>query len=183
MSNQIRIIGGKWRSRKIKFPDSEGLRPTADRLRETLFNWLQNSIYDAVCLDAFAGSGILGFEALSRGAKQVLSLEKSYQIAKQVKENAKILNAENLFIENTDALCFFKKTELKFDFIFLDPPFKENLLDKCLALISEKQLLKAEGKIYIEFDKQQIVAGLNAWQVLKETKAGNVRACLLSEFK
>ena len=179
MSNQVRIIGGKWRSRKLKFPDSEGLRPTLDRFRETLFNWLSFSIHGAVCLDAFAGSGALGFEAISRGAKKVVMLEKANLAFKALEDNVSALDAKEAVLLKTDTLFFLQKTDEQFDIIFLDPPFKDNLLNACLNLIQQKNLLYPLGKIYIEYSNQQIINIPAEFKVIKEILGGQVNIFLL----
>lgn len=179
-TNQVRIIGGKWRSRKISFPDHEGLRPSSDRLRETLFNWLQPQTHGSVCLDAFAGSGALGFEALSRGAASVVMLEKSPAVVTSLQKNAELLKADNLSILNVDAIHYLNNTDQQFDLIFLDPPFKENLLDTCLTLIVEKNILKTNGRIYLEQEKNRPINILNNWHVLKKIDAGNVSIYLIT---
>ena len=181
-SNTLRIIGGRWRSRKLNFITAPNLRPTPDRVRETLFNWLQSSIANARCLDLFAGSGALGLEALSRGASCVIFIEKHRAAAKQLEQNLSLLKAENT-LENTDAESYLLKADKPFDIIFLDPPFRNNLLPNILNSITEQQLLKANGLVYLEHEKEQSydweIWGL---RVLKETKAGQVKSYLLKRI-
>lgn len=153
--HQLRIIGGEWRSRRLRFPAIDGLRPTMDRVRETVFNWLQYDIEDARVLDAFAGSGALGFEALSRGAKEVTFLEKHPKAAQQLKENLKHLEAENAQIWVGDALLWLDQNPEPYDVVFLDPPFGKDLLqpalDKLTLLPGAMIYVEHEGKLTPEF--------------------------------
>ena len=136
MKNISYIIGGEHRGRKFEFVDSEGLRPTPNKVRETLFNWLQFDISGKTFLDLFAGSGALSFEALSRQAKSVVSVEKDRDVFRFLHENKQLLKADNLTIFNQDAFVFLnEKSKSKFDFILLDPPFHKNYLENALKLI------------------------------------------------
>ena len=186
-SNVLRIIGGDWRSRKLTFVDALGLRPTPDRIRETLFNWLQGKVYGARCLDLFAGSGALGLEALSRGAKDVIFIEKNKAVATQLEKNLEILNSEAT-VHQTDALVFLVEQNLAeknqtVDIIFLDPPYRQGLLEKALALINQQKILHEKGLIYLEhesetdFDWNQL-----GFEVLKQSKAGQVNSLLLQKI-
>ena len=178
-TNMLRIIGGQWRSRKLAIVDAEGLRPTPDRIRETLFNWLQGDIHGASCLDLFAGSGALGFEALSRGASNVVFVEKNRIVSKQLLSNLALLNT-SAEVQQTDALNFLAQTSAPFDLIFLDPPYRKGLLDKSLALINEKALLKPASLIYLEHESEESYDWNNyGLGVLKETNAGQVKCFLL----
>jgi 16S rRNA (guanine966-N2)-methyltransferase len=177
--NQLRIIGGKWRSRKLSFPDIKGLRPTPDRIRETLFNWLAPIIRDSSCLDLFAGSGVLGFEALSRGAKEVIFVDESRRVIEQISANQQLLNcqAKTYCLKAKDYL---HQTTQSFDTIFLDPPFQQNLLEPICQLIHEKQLIKTNGHIYIEHKAKLKQLNLPAnWQITKQKQAGNVTYLLI----
>ena len=181
-SNQVRIISGQWRSRMLSFPDSEGLRPTSDRIRETLFNWLQLDIAGASCLDLFCGSGALAFEALSRGASRVVAIEKDANVAEQLKKNAALLECKNLELYCEDALNWIVRHKQKgqFDIIFLDPPFSDQLLQKTCNLIIENELLKNNGLIYIESDQTLENLSLHgSLEFLKQKKAGQVFYALL----
>lgn len=173
--NQLRIIGGKWRGRKLPFPDIEGLRPTPDRVRETLFNWLNNIIDDAYCLDLFAGSGALGFEALSRGAAKAVFIDTSREITDQLKNNQQKLQAENIEIICTKAENYIAQTKESFDVVFLDPPFHQNLIPHFCELLEKYKIIKPGGYIYLEaettIEKLKIP---NNWKVLKQKKAGRV---------
>lgn len=150
-TDQVRIIGGNWRGRKLTILNQPGLRPTTDRIRETVFNWLMNDVHDAVCLDAFSGTGALGFEALSRGAKQVSFCEQNKEVAQQLQKNSETLKC----IEHCDIIDnnFFETDfDKKFNIIFLDPPFKQDLLIP--AISKAQQLLTAAGIIYAEAEAE-----------------------------
>ncbi|MGA2655534.1 MAG: 16S rRNA (guanine(966)-N(2))-methyltransferase RsmD [Gammaproteobacteria bacterium] len=175
MNSKIRIIGGTLRSRLISVPD-EIVRPTPNRIRETLFNWLREDIVGAQCLDLFAGSGALGFEAISRGAKHVTFIEKDTHIIRNLKKNSETLNITNAAFAKTDALTFLKKTEAKsFDIVFLDPPYAENLIKPCVDLLVSQQLLSPHAKIYIEHN--QPLTGMllpESVTLIHNKKAGHV---------
>ena len=178
-TNTLRIIGGDWRSRKLQFQDAPNLRPTPDRVRETLFNWLQGSIHGTHCLDLFAGSGALGLEALSRGAKEVIFVEKMTHVATQIEANLALLNADSPVINN-DATSFLENTKQSFDIIFLDPPFRQDLLPTALKIILEKKRLNHNGLIYLEYESEEVYDWDNyGLSLLKETGAGQVKSCLL----
>lgn len=149
-SQQLRIIGGQWRSRKLPFPDVEGLRPTLDRIRETVFNWLQFDVEGKSVLDVFAGSGALGLEALSRGAKQAIFIEKNTQAAKQLVQNLTTLKADNAQVIPADALNWLQQFAGQAELVFLDPPFHQGLLQPCLDLLGAK--LNPGSLIYIEHE-------------------------------
>lgn len=184
-SNTLRIIGGEWRSRKLPFVDALGLRPTPDRVRETLFNWLQGYTHGANCLDLFAGSGILGFESLSRGAKTVTFVEKNKQVSTQLENNISLLSAQATLI-NTNAISYLSKTQDSYDLIFLDPPYRQGLLKQSLDIICDrncdqnKTLLNKNALIYLEHESEEIFS----WEefgltILKQTNAGQVQSYLL----
>jgi len=165
-SNQLRIIGGEWRSRRIKFADAQGLRPTLDRVRETLFNWIQWDIEGAKVLDTFAGSGALGYEALSRGAKEVVFIEKDGKAAVAIKQALEELDAKNAQVWGGDALEYLKQTDGQFDLIFLDPPFNQNLLPQACELLDGKLL--SGTKIYLEVEASNPLSFIpESWQTLK----------------
>src|SRR3989344_6843668 len=149
----LRIIGGRWRGRKITFPVIENLRPTPDRLRETLFNWFAPVIQGACCLDLFAGSGALGFEALSRGASHMTAVDQSDESIISINENIKLLSANNI-----EAVCakwpaIPVLSKAPFDVVFLDPPYQFSILEECCRWLEEKKMLKPEAWIYVEFKK------------------------------
>lgn len=183
-ANQLRIIGGQWRSRKFNFVNAEGLRPTPDRVRETLFNWLQFEISGTHCLDAFAGSGALGFEALSRGAASVVFIEKQHAQFMALQETKKTLNAAGAVILSGEAqaLLSAKHNALiaqSFDGVFLDPPFHQDLLrDMCVSLHLQK-LLKPHAFVYVESECEWAELNFPTYFVLqKNTRAGLVSAYL-----
>lgn len=173
--NQLRIIGGQWRSRKLRFPDAEGLRPTADRLRETLFNWLQFQVPGSRCLDLFAGSGSLGLEALSREAAQVVFVERDAKVAGVLEENLQTLGATNGNVVRGDALGYLRGTPQPFDLVFLDPPFRTGLLQPVLDALTASDWIKAESRIYIEQERELPYPTLPVgWEWLKQGDAGQV---------
>lgn len=181
-SNQLRIIGGQWRSRRLPIARVQGLRPTPDRVRETLFNWLQMAMPGARCLDLFAGSGALGFEALSREAGDVVLVEKHPVAFAQLRDNAAALSADDagtVTLVNDDALRYLQREQQPFDVIFLDPPFRKGLLTNVLDILVERELLKPSGKLYLEYE-QEYALDLAQWnlEVLRETSAGQVRSVL-----
>lgn len=180
MSNKLRIIGGQWRSRQIVFDDAQGLRPTPSRVRETLFNWLQADVINSRCLDLFAGSGALGFEAASRGAKRVLQVENNPRSCQQLKANAAQLAASQIELMQMDVLNFLARCNEQFDLVFLDPPFGQNLIGPtCLALHSNG-ILAPYAKIYIESERGlTLEALLPDWALLKQKTAGDVCFSLL----
>lgn len=173
--NRVRIIAGDWRGRQIAFPDSEGLRPTPDRVRETLFNWLGQTLDGKTCLDLFAGSGALGFEALSRGARRVVMVEQNPQALRALRENASRLGADRLDLVSSDALKFLAGEGRKFDVIFLDPPFQRGILPLLLPLLPER--LAPGGFVYAE--TEAVLEPGEGWEVWRSGRAGNVHYCLL----
>jgi 16S rRNA (guanine966-N2)-methyltransferase len=158
-SNQLRIIGGQWRGRKLSFPTAEGLRPTADRVRETLFNWLSPSISGAHCLDLFAGSGALGLEALSRGASVCCFIDKAAAASQHIAASLALLQCDNATTHTAQAAPWLEQLDPgpngTFDIIFLDPPFGKNLAERCLALIDQKQLVRNGGLVYLETNRDE----------------------------
>ncbi len=167
-SQQLRIIGGQWRSRRLRFPAVDGLRPTMDRVRETVFNWLQYDVEGSRALDAFAGSGALGFEALSRGAKEVIFLEKHPNAALQLRENLEILQARNAQVWAGDALLWLQQNPEPFDLVFLDPPFGKDLLQPAIDALR----LLPGALVYIEHEVRLQPLFPANWQEIKhkETK-------------
>jgi 16S rRNA G966 N2-methylase RsmD len=176
-SNRVRIGGGVWRSRLLTFPDVIGLRPTPDRVRETLFNWLGQVMDGKRCLDLFAGSGALGFEALSRGARQVVMVERDSKVAGALKENAAALKADNFELVVADALKFLGQETRRFDVIFVDPPYQLNLLP--LVLPGLLPHLEDDGLVYAEADAPLEFA--SEWQVWRQGRAGLVHYYLLKK--
>lgn len=174
-SGQIRIIGGQWRGRKLPVPDSPGLRPTTDRVRETLFNWLAPSMVNARCLDCFAGSGALGLEALSRyaGASTLIEMERG--VAQQLKQNLATLKAANANVVNTNTLTFLNQTGTPHDIVFVDPPFRKGLLDETLRLLEVNGWLADDALIYVESEVENGLPPVPVhWDLHREKVAGQV---------
>jgi len=169
-NNSVRISAGEWRSRLLKFPDVNGLRPTPDRVRQTVFNWLGQELHGLICLDLFAGTGVMGFEALSRGATQAVLIEKSRPAYQALVDNKTALKATNAQVLNLDALQFLKQNQQKFDLIFVDPPYHQGLIDQALPLI--KTASSEDGLIYVE--AEFALTDSTDWKVYKSGKAGNV---------
>lgn len=178
----VRLIAGKWRSRTLKFIATNGLRPTGSRIRETLFNWLAPSIEGARCLDLFAGSGALCFEALSRGAKSCTALENNRPAIAQLTNNKAMLNATDLNIVATDTINFLGNniTSSQFDVVFLDPPFDQKLHLRVAQLLTGGGWLAENALIYCELPLEEPQPMLDNWQLLKAKTAGNVRFCLFA---
>ena len=177
--SQVRIIGGQWRSRKLNFPDLEGLRPTPDRVRETLFNWIQNAVPGADCLDLFAGSGALGFEALSRGANSCTFVDIAQPSCQALRDNAALLKATTAKILQQDAIDWLQQqagTELKaskYHIIFLDPPFNKGHLQNICQLLLDQQMLHPNAMIYIESEPGAALQ--NQWTLHREKISGQVQ--------
>jgi len=171
----VRIIGGVWRSRQIVFPDSKDLRPTPDRVRETLFNWLGQDLTGKTCLDLYAGSGALGFEAASRGAKRVVILERDAVTCKALEASKKALGATQVEVIRADALEFIASSGAAYDVVFLDPPFAAKAWGAALMLLPPR--LAPDAAVYCESaGKIELPAN---WQIVKQGKAGQVRYQLL----
>ncbi|GAB3268342.1 RsmD family RNA methyltransferase [Chitinimonas naiadis] len=173
--NQLRIIGGEYRRRILPFPDGEGLRPTPDRVRETLFNWLGQELHGWHCLDLFAGSGALGFEAASRGAARVVMIEQARPALTALRDNSQLLGARSVEVIQADALSWMARCQEQFDVVFLDPPFSTDLLPKVLTAL--RPLLKPEARVYFETANWP---ALEDWELLREGKAGVVFYGLLA---
>ena len=179
-AGRLRIVAGNWRSRLLDIADVDGLRPTSERIRETLFNWLAPRIHGARCLDLFAGTGALGLEALSRGAASAVFVEQSPLAEKQLRENIGLLDADAATVLRLDALDYLAgRPSDRFDIVFLDPPFAADLLDETCRLLAEQQLLADGALVYLEQDRGKSESQLpEAWRVLKDKTAGNVRYML-----
>ncbi|WP_039032503.1 16S rRNA (guanine(966)-N(2))-methyltransferase [Leclercia adecarboxylata] len=174
-AGQIRIIGGQWRGRKLPVPDSPGLRPTTDRVRETLFNWLAPSMVDARCLDCFAGSGALGIEALSRYAASATLLEMDRSVAQQLQQNLVTLKAAHARVVNTNSLAFLAQTGTPHDVVFVDPPFRKGLLEETLTLLENNGWLANDALIYVESEVENGLPPVPAhWDLHREKVAGQV---------
>jgi 16S rRNA (guanine966-N2)-methyltransferase len=172
--NRVRIIAGKWRSRIVRFPAAAQLRPTPDRVRETLFNWLGQRLDGLACLDLFAGSGALGFEALSRGARRVVMVESDREVAAGLRESARTLGAEELEVVNAEALAWLARTPERFDLAFVDPPYASDLAPASLAALVPR--LNPGGRVYAESSRPLALGP--EWRVLREDRAGAVRYAL-----
>ena len=175
-AGKLRIIGGEWRSRQLPVVDLPGLRPTTDRVRETLFNWLQNDIPGARCLDLFAGSGALGFEAASRGAASVTMLELQNNAAQVLSSNMQLLGASNVHLVKQDALSWLSSYDGEtFDVVFIDPPFESDLMQRTIEVLESCNCLAVNASIYLETASNQFLPELpESWNLLKKKKAGQV---------
>jgi 16S rRNA (guanine966-N2)-methyltransferase len=179
LPNRLRIIAGRWRGVPITFPARAELRPTPDRVRETIFNWLQPTIADARCLDLFAGSGALGFEALSRGAAAAVLVDRDSQIVRHLQDTAKKLGAENAQCIASDALKFLAQTPAPFDVVFLDPPYASSVLSEVCRRLDEGWLQPA-ALVYLEAPAESGLPELpSGWSVHRSKRAGQVGYHLL----
>jgi len=172
---QLRIIGGRWRGRRLRFPAVAGLRPTTDRTRETLFNWLSASVVDSHCLDLFAGSGALGLEALSRGASAVVFIERSDAAAGAISAHLQALGMPDSHCVRQDAVTWLRQgnRSAPFDIVFLDPPFESALLTDCLPLLAMPGWFAAGALVYLETARETPLPPLPAsWQLHREKFAG-----------
>lgn len=176
--NEVRIISGKWRRRKLAFPDRPTLRPTPDRARETVFNWLAPWLDGARCLDLFAGSGALGFESLSRGAAAATLIDDDPTVVRALQESARAIGATDCTIQRASALDFLRGNNRSWDIVFLDPPFDSNLLEQSLEVLREGPHLHTESIVYVEssvHDSPQ----LDSWTIVKTTRTGDVQSRLV----
>lgn len=171
----VRIVGGEYRSRRLRVASRPGLRPTPDRVRETLFNWLGQNLAGLACLDLFAGSGALGFEAASRGARRVVMIERDRAAVELLRQNCAALGAINVEIRSGDAFDYVKRTDARFDVVFLDPPFRQNAVPALLAELP--RLLNPQALVYAEGEKP--AEPVPPWRELKRARAGQVSFQLL----
>ena len=172
-ANEVRIVGGTWRSRRIRFAPTAGLRPTPDRVRETLFNWLGQDLTGRVCLDLFAGSGALGFEAASRGAARVVMVERDRAAFDALRANQAVLDARQVELVKADALEFVRGSRsgaLHYDVIFLDPPFDADVWQELQPLLPP--LLTHDARVYCE--SARAVEWGDGWEVVRNGRAGQV---------
>jgi 16S rRNA (guanine966-N2)-methyltransferase len=173
--NFVRIIGGVWRSRRIQFPATTTLRPTPDRVRETLFNWLHPLTSGARCLDLFAGSGALAIEALSRGAAEAILVERDPQVVRYLRDTLSLLGAANATVIQEDARRYLKGAPRRFDIVFLDPPFADAGFEDLCAQLAEEAWVERGGFVYVE---RPAAAGLlqlpAGWETIRAKKAGEV---------
>lgn len=179
--NTLRIIGGQWRGRKLQFPDVPGLRPTADRVRETLFNWLQGWVLDEDCLDLFAGSGACGLEALSRGARHTVFVDASPEAGTRIRSHLSLLGAENARVVTSTAEQWLRRAaagasqDKKFGLVFLDPPFAADMLADTVQQLEASGVLKPRAQIYLESGGDLAALPLPAsWTMRKNLRAGAV---------
>jgi 16S rRNA (guanine966-N2)-methyltransferase len=172
--NRVRIVGGEWRSRLVRFPPASPLRPTPDRVRETLFNWLGQRLDGRAVLDLFAGSGVLGFEALSRGAERAVLVERDRQVAASLREAARELGAANAQIVEGDALAFLGRCTERFDVVFVDPPYESGLAERAFGMLAQR--LNPHARVYVE-SAQRFEPGA-PWVASREGRAGAVRYAL-----
>lgn len=182
MKNQVRIIGGQWKRRHIHFQPSPHLRPTSDRMRETLFNWIQSHLTQARCLDLFAGSGALGFEAASRGAHEVHLVEKNPIAAKAIRDNIQRLESSHIVLHQQSAERFLKQHSSLFDIVFIDPPFRKGLVLPTLSELISRQWLKPEAYLYVELESDIKPIWPNQLNPIRKTSGGESTGWLL-EFK
>jgi len=179
-AQQLRIIGGRWRGRKFTFPEAEGLRPTGDRIRETLFNWIAPELPQSRCLDLFAGSGALGLEALSRGAGHVEMWEKNKKASQMIEQHLKTIGSEmanqTASITAADSLTRLqqKNPGAPYHLVFMDPPFAANMWQECIENLSENEWLAEGAHIYVESPKGFSVQIPSNWQALRSKQAGQV---------
>jgi len=190
----VRIIGGQWRGRRVPVPDIEGLRPSGDRCRETLFNWLQPFLHNAKCVDLFAGTGVLGLEAVSRGAACAVLVEKSRVAANSLRQSVEMLEAKDIAVIEADALSWLaQQAPSSMDIVFVDPPFALNMADrgmaeqgmaeKVVAALAQTLALRPGGLVYLESaapDPAPVPGP--GWEVLKEKRVGDVRMHLLKRL-
>ncbi len=172
--NRVRIIGGEYRRRVLEFPDQPGLRPTPDRVRETVFNWLGQDLTGQSVLDLFAGSGAMGFEAASRHAARVVMIEKARPVARQLQANARLLGCGRIHVVEADALHWLAQVRESFDVIVMDPPFATDLLVQALPRVAA--CLAPRGVVYVEAETLPDLAG---WDVWRQGRAGKVSFALL----
>jgi 16S rRNA (guanine966-N2)-methyltransferase len=174
-ANRLRIVGGLWRSRVVRFPDAEGLRPTPDRVRETLFNWLGQRLTGLACVDLFAGSGALGFEAMSRGASRVVLVERDRRVCEQLRRSAQELGAAGLEVVHADAMEWLARPGERYDVAFVDPPYASGLAADVLPALGAR--LNAGARVYVE--AAEIPQSPSpAWTRVREGSAGVVRFAL-----
>ena len=173
--NSVRIIGGEWRRRLLGFPDAEDLRPTPDRLRETLFNWLGQDLTGETCVDLFAGSGALGFEAASRGAKHAVLVERDAEVVRMLQASRTLLSAQQVEIIRADAMDFLHTDRRRYSIVFLDPPYRLDLLPRILPLLD--RILAPAARVFLEADRAPEPPP--GFEILKRGRAGQVHGLLL----
>lgn len=179
-TGELRIIGGDWRSRKLRFPDAGGVRPTPARTRETLFNWLNFHLAGSDCLDLFAGSGALGLEALSRGAAGATLVDHTPALAKALKDNLRLLKSDTGDVVCADVESYLRqRNRPPFDIVFMDPPFRQGWLEKLFPLLDEQGWIKSGGWVYVEHESELPTPAVpGSWQLHRQKSAGQVTYCL-----
>lgn len=183
---KVKIISGIWRGRNISFIEKKYLRPTKSQVRETLFNWLQNNIKNSVCLDLFSGSGALGFEAVSRGAKKVIMVDNDLEVINCLKEQKNIFQASNINIIHSDAEEFLADFQEEIDIIFIDPPFSQNSINNIILLLGKLKNIGRKYKVYFElpysndFEKNLNIPSY--WKLLKSKRSGDVGYLLYQSY-
>ena len=178
---QLRIIGGQWRGRKITFPALAEIRPTPDRVRETLFNWLMPVINGAYCLDLFTGSGALGLEALSRGARHVVMIDKSPVVIEYLRDICQTFQAGNVTLQEAEVPEQVILPPEPFDIIFLDPPFHQKLITMTCAWLEKSPFIKTDTHLYVEMEKQTPVELLPDWKIIKTGKTSQIHYYLMKK--
>lgn len=173
-ANQVRIIAGTWRGRRLSFDPVPGLRPTPDRVRETLFNWLSPVVRGARCLDLYAGSGALGLEAASRGAMQVVLIDNDPQVVASLERQQGILGAHQVRVVRADVLQWLAGSASPFDIVFLDPPFRRQMLLPCIRELENRGWLSDKARVYIEAEKGLVPELPENWELLRSKAAGQV---------
>lgn len=181
MQESIYIIGGKYRKKKINFPNTPHLRPTSNRTRETLFNWLMHDIRDTVCLDAYAGSGALGLEAISRGARYVALVENDIAVYQSLKKTIATFTNEPIKLFKSDIETYLKTSTDEFDIIFMDPPFSQPFPKHCLDYLANNKVLRIGGLIYIEYNCA-LEINPEVWENIKTKRAGQVTYSLYKKL-
>lgn len=178
---RLRIVAGNWRSRRLEVADVPGLRPTSERVRETLFNWLAPSLEGSRCLDLFAGTGALGLEALSRGARETVFVETSPPAVAALERNIDLLGADNAQVVAGDAADYLRSAAGTFDVVFLDPPFADDRLASICEALGRSGLLARGARVYLEQDRAAPEPGLPTnWDIIRNKTAGNVRYMLVA---
>ncbi|MBW4934825.1 16S rRNA (guanine(966)-N(2))-methyltransferase RsmD [Marinobacter sp. F4206] len=177
---ELRIIGGDWRSRKLRFPDAGGVRPSPARTRETLFNWLSFQLAGSDCLDLFAGSGALGLEALSRGAGSATLVDHTPALARALRDNLRLLKSKKGTVVCASVDTYLAHRErAPFDIVFMDPPFRQGWLERIIPLLDEQGWLKPRGWVYIEHESDRTTPAVPAhWHLHRQKTAGQVTYCL-----
>lgn len=176
---RLRIIAGQWRGRRLNFPVVEGLRPTPDRVRETLFNWLAPIIQGAQCLDLFAGSGALGLESLSRGAARVVMLDRSSPVVNNLRDHLKLLQAQGGEAKRADAMIYLEGPAEQFDLVFVDPPFASEMVESVCQRLAAGGWVRPGGLVYVECAQKDERVWPVGWSVHRYGRAGQVHYYLL----